>query len=459
MQHVMFGKSAMSVALAALGLFLTGSTLAQNAQVQSALNRFARTETQRETARAIAVICPPGNRLSTRLQQDCGALVGAAFAGDATVAGAFDQLVADQTPVAANRALMTSGQALLQSRIDAAFTKAGPRSGGFHAQGAYSNKTQLGFDAHWPSANAADDDFGQLGFFANLEFSDVARDASSNQDGFDSDGQELTLGLERRFGQAGASAGVFGAALRYRRSDLDFTGGSGELDQTDLTGDVYFALSGASPWYLSGLLSAGQRDSDQLRRTRYTLAGGTTPVSVAQSYSSAFDSDLLSGALTLGYQAGSEQLSIEPYAQIEYAQQKVDGYDERAANPNDNGGGWAVRVGSLKGDTTSASVGLNVSWAISAENGVYQPFFGLRWTHIVDAREDDVQLQFLGDNASVRESFFASTDGEDDSFGQLQLGLSAQYADGISGFIRLARHFSESRFSRTYLQLGIRTEF
>ena len=434
----------------AMNFSMSSSLFAQNAQVLAALNRFSNNATQREAARAIAIICPTSGRANARFQQDCNSLVGAAFAGNGAVRDALAALVADQTPVAANRAFLAGAGELLSARLSGGFGKMGGGAG-LMGLSEFSSHAQ----SSTPGWNLAADDgagFGPWSLFGSVESSQIDREASGDQDGFDSSGFGVVLGLDRSVGDNG----VFGGAFRYRKTSADYTGGSGELDQRDLIGDVYLSLRGQSPWYFTALASTGKRSSDQIRRANYTIDAST---SVAQSYFSDFDTNLLSGALTVGYQANFDAFNLDPYLQLEYARQEVDGYDERASNLAGNGAGWAVQVADVTGSSTSASVGTNASWAISGSNGVYQPFVGLRWTQVIDSQENNVGLRYLGDIGAARETFFAGTDEEDRSYGSLMLGLSAQFADGVGGFLRLSRHFAESRYDNTGVQLGFRVEF
>lgn len=422
----------------AIGLVLAPVAMAQNAQVLNALNQFTRNNTQRETARAVAILCPAGGRLSDRLQQDCNSLVGSAFNGEGAVSTAISRLTADQTPLAANRA-----------QLDDASSTLTLRSGGFGGKiGGFSSALRSsGFSWH----ALGSEDGGAWSIFGSIDAGRVDRDASANQDGFDGDVLGLTLGIDRRLG----SASVVGAAIRYRKAEEDFTDSSGELDQRDLSADAYFAVQSESPWYVNGLVSVGKRDSDQTRNTIYNL----TSANVSQRFFSTFDTDLLSAALTLGYSGHSGSMSFDPYVQLEYARQEVDGYTEQASNPTAAGAGWAVSVDPVTGRTTLANVGIHVQWAVSSSQSVISPFIGLRWSHVISSQEDDVGLRFNGDISAVRERFFASTDEEDDGYGTFVLGLSTQFADGLAGFIRLNRNFAEDRFDRTALQLGFRAEF
>ena len=138
--------------------------------------------------------------------------------------------------------------------------------------------------------------------------------------------------------------------------------------------------------------------------------------------------------------------------------QSVDGYDERARNPNASGGGWAIRAGSQSGSSTKATVGARMSYAISGASAVFVPFIDLAFVNMLNQDDEATRLSFLGDISPVRERFFARNDEEDDSYGTASLGLSAQFSEGLSGFLRYSRHFSEDRFDQSGFYLVFRCD-
>jgi outer membrane autotransporter protein len=426
------------LSLSALSLIASYAS-AQNAQVLDVLNRLSDANlTQRETNRAIAILCPAGGRLSARLQADCNALVGAAFGGNAAVRGAIGQLTADNAPLSANRALSQNNMGSAPGGIASLLSKTGAGSG---------NGLQLNWRA------AMDNDIaGSWSIFATFDARSSERDASANLDGFDSDSRGFLLGIERSL----TPSTRLGLALRYRDSDLDFSASSGQQETRDLGVDLLYAYQGESPWYFNALLSSDARNTDQVRLTNYVLDATTT---VSQRYSADFDTSVRGASVGFGYAFARDQLSFTPYLQFERRQQEVDGYDERASDPNGNGGGWAIRAGDQSNSSTSATLGARLSYAISGANGVYLPFAELAWVNVLSQKDEATRLLFLGDISTVRELFFAANDREDDRYGIASLGMSAQFAEGWSGYLRYTRHFSEDRFAQSGFYLGMRMEF
>jgi uncharacterized protein with beta-barrel porin domain len=421
--------------LIALALFGTAAQ-AQNQQVLGALNGFSRNDTQREVNRAIAILCPAAGRLAAQLQLDCNALVGGAFRGNEAVRGAINQLTPDNAPISANRALGAPSLGTRQAMPSGLsfFSKGEARSGGFNSGWTWANESPE--SAIWS-------------VFGTFDARSSEREASANMDGFDSDSSGFLIGAERMLTESSR----VGIAFRYRNADLDFSAGSGSQDMRDLGADLFYSVSGASPWYFNSLLSVGRRNTDQVRLTNYTLDAATV---VAQAYRADFDTSLSGASATLGYAFNSAALMFDPYVAFEYQRQSVDGYDESASNPNASGGGWAIRADSQSNSSTKATLGARLSYAISGASAVFVPFIDLAFVNVLSQDDEATRLSFLGDISAVRERFLASNDEEDDSYGTASLGLSAQFSEGMSGFLRYSRHFSEDRFEQSGFYLGFR---
>ena len=93
----------MRTKLLPLALLLAMAAPAHAQSVGDVLGQFASTGPTQETARAIATLCPAGNRLSARLQSDCNSLVGAAFQNNTQVRNALIAITADNATVPIDR--------------------------------------------------------------------------------------------------------------------------------------------------------------------------------------------------------------------------------------------------------------------------------------------------------------------------------------------------------------------
>jgi outer membrane autotransporter protein len=425
-------------------LVMAGGAHAQNPAVDR-LTQFATTEPQRQNATAIGVLCFPGNRLTARLQADCNNLVGNAFtadpASDTAVRAALAIITADNATVPIDR----SGLGKL-SLLPSAPTQGGP---GLAAL--------MQADQSMMSLSLSDDGSGgsNWSMFVNARFNNDEHDATSNADGFDRDGRAVTVGVDLRT----SAATHLGAAISYAKSDMNYTGNSGSLDSTDVGFNLFAGWQGSSGFYLDSLLAINRRSSDQIRRIAYGLGANT----VNQRFDSSFDTDDNLLALTAGYQFASGAASFDPYVRVEFVDAKSDGYSEASRSPGDNGGGWGVQVASIDEKFTRAIFGFRAAYAISGSNGVYVPFVDLSWINVSGADNNPAGMRYLGDLSTAVNAtpvdFFLPADKGDNSYASAALGLSAQWANGWSGFLSYRQYLAFDRYDQREINTGLRMEF
>jgi hypothetical protein len=413
------------------------------------LNQFATGDAQRSLAAAIGTLCPPGNRLSDRLQQDCNALVGAAFGGDVSVRNALGQIVADNVNSATDRALL-GGIGMSQMPAGSSSRGRSMASFGIHS---YGNLASLGTPG--TLSFSAGENFGRWSVFGNFEYEDFDRDRTLNEDGFDGDRQTFLIGIDRRFSDR-FNAGI---AISFDRSDLKFSGASGskKFDATRLL--LFGNWTGESGVYLDALASRGWRDTDQVRRVAYDLGSG---VSVNQQFAASFDSKTTSLAATLGYHWQREGFGLDPFLTLEFASIDADGYQETASAPTGNGAGWAIIAADSKSDLTTLDVGMRATWVVSRPNSVWVPQVELAYVNVLDQDENDTVVRFVGDQSASAGlgvfNFGLANDAADDDYFRLSLGMVAQWAQGRSGFINIATRLGERGYDSTTLTLGLRFE-
>lgn len=426
---------------ASLLLALGSLAQAQNAAVDR-LRLFARNKPQFEVARAVGTLCFPGNRLSARLQDDCNNLVGNAFganpSGDTSVRAALAAITGDNVTIPIDR----SG--LGRSAAAPAAARGGANFASLLAPAAEMASLTLGEGG------------GQMpwSLYIGTRFDRNERDPSEDEDGFDADGATLTVGFDL---YANERINV-GAALLYGRQDMDYTGNSGKLESTDVALNLYAGWQ-AGGWHAESLLALTRRDYDQLRRIVY----GIGSASVNQAFDSRFDGEENLFALGAGYQWSVGASHFDPYLRIEWVDAASDGYTEVSRAPLEPGGGWAMEVDALDENFTRGIAGLRWSHAISTGNGVWMPYADLSWIQVSGLDAEAATVRYAGDRSNTvalsRLDFFVDADEEDDSYGSAALGISAQWANGWAGYAGWRRNFSEERYQRSELNLGLRHEF
>ncbi len=431
-------------ALSTIAVCVAPTAFAQSVtdRVLEALRPSAPTNSRLATAAAIATLCPAGNRLNARLQSDCNTLVGSAFQSVAGVADAVGRITPDDSSIQAggtqNRALMdVSSQRLGGFRGDQAAALA-------HQPGILSLRHAMGdgLDSQWS-------------VFAQFDWRNTEHDDGGDQAGFDHDSRTGTIGIDGSFGEQFN----LGFAVNAGSGDVDLsrTRGGQEYDQRGFS--LYGNFAATESFYIDGIVSRSKRDIDQTRNIAYSL--GTT--AVRQIFRSRYDTDATNIALRFGWNLGQDAWQINPYLGIDRDSADVDGYREDAgALANDNGAGWAVGVNSQKYSATTGRAGLRLAYAMSTGSGVILPFVDLRWANVFSSDEKPAQVFFLGDTSTGSNSIVVwqqFPDRQDESYAEINLGLSAQFADGISGFLRYQRAFAQDDFDTDQFGIGARIEF
>lgn len=435
--------------LLALSLFaISGVCAAQNGAID-VLKPFAGSGSQNNLAVAIGTLCPAGNRVTERLQQDCNALIGQAFAGGEGVRDALGQIVPDNANIPIDR---TQLMQLL-----------GSNQGRAGAMGIMLGSTQVadsGLLRFVPGMAGGTlttaRRFDRWTLFASFAFKNFERQASANEDGFAADRRALQLGFHRRIGER-VSVGLL---LGVGRGDMDFTAQSGQQDQDDrqVVGMLDWHI--ADGWTLDALASWRQRSVDQVRRVAYTLGSG---VAVDQRFASDYDADNSAVAASLGrhWQRGS--MGIVPYVGIEWSSINVDGYAERASDPTASGGGWAIVAPEVDSDLTNATLGARINWALGHDNGVWLPQLDVAWVHVLDHDEVSAAVRFDGDLSPSQQlsiqRFAMINDPTDDAYLRLGLSVVGQWAGGRSGFVSVGGHLADGDYSQTRVTLGFNWEF
>lgn len=455
---------ATATVIATITAQVSGGESPSQSEIDEAMQSIAQTPPQRAVAATISKICPAGV-VEPRLQEDCNVVVGAALESDgstekAQAAQALGQVTADQASAPVN-----SAQTTILNQIRNVSTRlAALRTGatGFSARGLSINLNgqslpagqiadALVRDILGHTGGAAGDalTFGPWGFFVNGTISSGDKDATENVAGFDYHAWSVTFGADYRF----SDNLVGGAAFGYNKTDTDLDANGGNLDADGYTLSAYGTYYLESGFYLDGMVSYSWNDYDQRRNIRYDIGS----VRVDQSAKSDFDGSQWSASFGGGYSFTRGALSFGPTARLEYVQTEVDGYQERMSNPTADGGGWAARIDDQDVSSFTSQIGGEVSYAVSTAWGVLIPSAQMVWVHEFEDGSENVVGHFVQDTS--RTKFSLPTDSFDSDYFNLQLGLSAQFANGRSGFIYYRKLFGYSELDSYTVGAGLRMEF
>jgi outer membrane autotransporter protein len=427
------------------------------AEIDEAMQSIAVTQPQKSTAAVISTVCPKGVA-GEQLQEDCNVLVEGSFNAQDQASRALAEVTADQAS-----APVDASQTSLQGQIRNIGTRIAALRGGitgFSARGLTLNLDGeplpvgqiAGGVVGALTGGAAGDgalDLGPWGFFLNGSISSGDKDRTENAAGFDFDAWSVTLGADYRF-QDNLIGGI---ALGYVKNETDIDANGGDLDTEGFNVSLYGTYYLDSGLYLDGILTYGWSDYDQSRRIRYDIGS----VIVDQTADADFDGSDWSASLGGGYSMASGPLSFGPTFRLEYLDTSVDGYQESMSNPNAPGGGWATRIEDQDVTSFTSQLGGEISYAVSTSWGVLLPNAHLQWVHEFEDGADNVVGHFVQD--PTRTPFSLAADRPDRDYYNLRLGLSAQFAEGRSGYIYYRKLFGYSDLDAYTVAAGLRLEF
>jgi uncharacterized protein YhjY with autotransporter beta-barrel domain len=295
---------------------------------------------------------------------------------------------------------------------------------------------------------APDAGFSRWGFFMSGNIGRGETDAIGNAPQYDFDIKGLTAGVDYRV----SDALVLGGALGYTKQSSDLAGDQGSLRMDGWSISGYATWYNAKDWYVDGMLSWANNDYRHRRRVVYVLPGETVD-QVAKADSDGSD---LSGSLTVGRDFHHEEWNFGLYGRLQAGRQDFDAFDEDL-DSSLNGSGLALHVNDRSVDNLSSILGGKASWVHSTDWGVLMPSFGLEWQKEYQGDPDTFRAFFISDPTGT--PILITGEALDDNYFRVNIGLSAVWTKGRSGFIQYDRIFARDGNEQETLSLGGRIEF
>jgi outer membrane autotransporter protein len=298
-------------------------------------------------------------------------------------------------------------------------------------------------------AASSDLDFGPWGVFVSGSLASGEWDETRNQAGFDLDTAGLTVGADYRINDRF----VLGAALGYNNSEADISRDGGSVDSDGYSISAYGTYYQSDEFYLDGSLTYGKMNFDQERNIRYTI--GSTAVN--QVASSDYDGDDFGAHLGGGYQLSKGPWTYGPVARLDYDRVETDGYQESMSNPSAPGGALPVDIESQTWKSLIAGLGGEVSYAMSQSWGVLIPQARLEYIHQIEDDAREITGDFVSDTQG--NTFVIRTDDPDRNYFNLQLAVSAQFAQGRAAYLNFEQVLGNDQFDWYEVTAGVRFEF
>ncbi|MET0035637.1 MAG: autotransporter domain-containing protein [Candidatus Thiodiazotropha lotti] len=408
-------------------------------------------------AEVIGEACPSG-RLESRLQEDCNAVVGAAIGGDPNTATALNQ-VNPETATQANNASQQGGQAQIRnlgSRIAA--LRAGASGISFQGLDLLIDDKPFSIDtiaqAYRQRGGGASSDNplmeSRLGFFITGDIATGSKDETDLESGLDFDTFGLTMGLDYRINPNF----ILGGALGYVDTTTELEDDAAEIDTQGYSLNLYGTYYAEQNYFVDFSLGYGANNFDQSRRISYQLDG---LANVNQKLSADYDGSMLSLFIGSGYDFGNGPWSFGPRADLEYIKSDVDGFTEEVSNPDADGGGWATRVDDTDQTWLTLKLGGRLAYTHSADWGILIPYTRLDWLHEFEDDAQVINAYLVGDPNA--QAIRIESDDPDRDYLRLRLGTSAQFKNGVVGFLDYSTILAHDDWTAHTISIGLRSEF
>ena len=309
----------------------------------------------------------------------------------------------------------------------------------------------------------------RVGWFLEGSFNTGDRDQTANENGFDFDATSFTLGLDYLFdaGVIGVSVGIDNYEAEFDNSLL-VAGGKVEVEGT--SGSIFGAWFGDG-FYLDGLLTIGQLDSDMSRRLVYSSTDTCLPPDECPAQNRVLtgetDGDYLAAGATFGFEAVRGNWDITTSLSVAYRDIDIDGFDEA----DSTNGGMALRYDKQTIKSLRSILGIALTGNFSRDFGVLSPHFRIEWHH--EFEDDPVQLfakYIIEDNlGTVPPGDFTgsaclscvrfNSDAIDTDFGLVGIGVSAVFSRRIQIYAMYDALIGVDNLTSNSLSLGLRGQF
>lgn len=273
------------------------------------------------------------------------------------------------------------------------------------------------------------------------------------EDAFDFDGQEVTLGVDRRMSD-NLVIGVIGG---YTDKAIDFDSLQSIVDariDADGYSAMLFAMWQAEHLYASGSVGGQWLDLDMTRRITYPSLNPIVP-SVDATTVSATKSDAITATFGVGYDARWKALTVGPYLKADYQDIKIDGFTEGGTDAES----FNFRVGSQDIKSLDTAVGLHVTYVLKPSFGVVVPYLRGEFHRELENESRAVSAVYAGVTGTSAGDFALRTDEPDDDYATAAAGLSVVLAHGLQGYIQYQQVFSLDTYTDRVITGGARYEF
>jgi len=285
----------------------------------------------------------------------------------------------------------------------------------------------------------------RLGFFTSGKLTEIERESTVLETGYESDMQGVTFGLDYFF----TNKFVAGLAIGYSSTDLDYSGNSGSSDYENVSVLAYGNYRVTDNFSVDGYVGWTGVEYDLKRNVSYNLTCGCDVVnSVAHADTEA---DKILAGMTLAYTLSQNELSITPLIKLDYSGTYIDDYKESG------GAGLAMKYQNQDIQSFKSTIGFDVSYAVSVPWGVILPKVKAGYVHEFLNHRRTVHASFVEDTTSYDLKF--QTDQPDRDYFVLGGGVSAVLTHSVQLFVDYERIEGHRYMNNYTVSGGVRVGF
>ena len=387
----------------------------------------------------------------SRLQKDLAPLVRGSIQDPEGTQRALDALTPDQvnaTNVTANQQVR-SGVGVAANRMSGARMASGNPA---YRPGEAIAASQL-FGPGVGGGASADAQFGTMAAFATVRYLNTQQDANRFAPGFDQDGWNFLFGFDTQI-NPNLVVGLMG---NYSESKVDYDQNRGRMDSDGWGLAAYGTYFMDNGFFVEGTGGYTKNQYDLRRNINYSILDGNETLTVDQVAKGSPDANVLYATLGAGYSIARQSMSLTPQVSLNYTRNAVDGYTESMSRPLEPGGALALTMDDKTYTSFTSRVGFILANALSTDVGVFVPQVSVDWVHEFANDQQKITTRYANDLSDNR--WVTQSDEPDRNYFDLGLGVSAQFAQGRSGFISFNRLVGYDNIDSYTISGGVRVEF
>jgi uncharacterized protein YhjY with autotransporter beta-barrel domain len=297
---------------------------------------------------------------------------------------------------------------------------------------------------------------GSFGYGRKDDTSDpfVESGTNGNEDAFDFDGQEVTLGVDYRL----SDAAVVGALVGYTERTIDFDSTVSIVDGgIDVEGEslMLFGMWDSDRFYLSGSIGGQWLQYDLTRNITYPSLNPLI-ASIDVTKHSDTDSTAITATFGAGFTYNVSAFGIELYVNGDYQDIKVDGFSEGGSE------GFEFQYGSQDIKSFDVAAGMELEYVLGTRFGVVVPYLRGEFHRELENDQRSISAVYAalpGGSKGGMEDFGLKTDNPDDEYLLAAAGFSVVLPGGLQGYLQYQKVFDLDTFDDQAITGGFRFEF